>query len=224
MIPVAGREKARPQAGPVTRIKPRPGRGSKRTIYAAGSGVRAGGAHFVSQGRTIVKRSRRGGRRPQHGGNGGGGGGGGNNGGGGFNPNRTFDSSGPEVKIRGSASHVYEKYLQLARDANSGGDRIMAENYLQHAEHYYRIMAAAAAQQAQYQAQQAAQNPQGQGNPQGNIQGNFQGNMQGNPQGQPHGQYQPQPQAQPAPVGGSAPSFSLTEDRGEEEGEEAEAS
>lgn len=141
-----------------------------------------------------MKRSRRGGRRPQHGGNGGG-----NNNGGGFNPNRTYDSSGPEVKIRGSASHVYEKYLQLARDANSSGDRIMAENYLQHAEHYYRIMAAAAAQQAQYQAQQAAQNPQGQ-------------HAQG-------GQPQPQPQ-----TGNSAPSFSLTEDRGEEEGEEAEAS
>lgn len=146
-----------------------------------------------------MKRSRRGGRRPQHGGNGGGGGSSGNNGGG-FNPNRTYDSSGPEVKIRGSASHVYEKYLQLARDANSGGDRIMAENYLQHAEHYYRIMAATAAQQAQYQAQQAAQNPQA------------------------HAQAQPQ-QGQPQqPVqGSSAPSFSLTEDRGEEEGEEAEA-
>ena len=181
-----------------------------------------------------MKRSRRGGRRPQHGGNGGGGGGGNN--GGGFNPNRTYDSSGPEVKIRGSASHVYEKYLQLARDANSGGDRIMAENYLQHAEHYYRIMAAAAAQQAQYQAQQAAQNPQGgQGNPQGNPQGNFQGNPQGNYQG--HQQGQPQSgyqggnqgghqggQAQPVPHAGSAPSFSLTEESGEEEGEEAEAS
>src|SRR6202000_366900 len=59
-----------------------------------------------------------------------------------YNPNRTFDSSGPEIKVRGSASHIYEKYLQLARDANSGGDRVMAENYLQHAEHYYRIMAA----------------------------------------------------------------------------------
>ena len=152
-----------------------------------------------------MKRSRRGGRRPQHGGNGGGGGGGGNNGGGGgFNPNRTFDSSGPEIKIRGSAANVYEKYLQLARDANSGGDRIMAENYLQHAEHYYRIMAAAAAQQAQYAAQQAAQNPQGQ-----------------QPQ---HGQ-QPQQGGQPQqPQGGSGPSFSLTDGSGEEEGEEAEAS
>ena len=105
-----------------------------------------------------MKRSRRGGRRPQH--NGGGGGGGGNNGGGGgFNPNRAYDSNGPEVKIRGTASHVYEKYLQLARDANGAGDRVMAENYLQHAEHYYRIVAATAAQMAQHQAQQAAQNP-----------------------------------------------------------------
>src|SRR3954471_22286058 len=103
-----------------------------------------------------VKRSRRGGRRTQHGGGGGGGGGGGNNGGGGFNPNRTYDSSGPEVKIRGSASHVYEKYLQLARDANSSGDRIMAENYLQHAEHYYRIMPATQ-QQQQYQQQRGPQ-------------------------------------------------------------------
>jgi hypothetical protein len=152
-----------------------------------------------------VKRSRRGGRRPQHGGNGGGGGGGGNNnnGGGGYNPNRTYDSSGPEIKIRGSASHVYEKYLQLARDANSGGDRVMAENYLQHAEHYYRIMAAAAAQQAQYAAQQAAQNPRPLG-------------ADGQPQPQ-------QPQQQPQPQG-SGPSFSLTEGTNEEEGEEADAS
>lgn len=146
-----------------------------------------------------MKRSRRGGRRPQHGG---GGGGGGNNGGG-FNPNRTYDSSGPEVKIRGSASHVYEKYLQLARDANSSGDRVMAENYLQHAEHYYRIMAAAAAQQAQYQAQQAAMNAQ-------------QGQQQ--PNGQPQ-QGAPQPGS-----GGSGASFSLADNAAEEEGEEAEAS
>ena len=150
-----------------------------------------------------MKRSRRGGRRPQHGGNGGGGGGGGgnnNSGGGGFNPNRTYDSSGPEIKIRGSASHVYEKYLQLARDANSGGDRVMAENYLQHAEHYYRIMAAAAAQQAQYAAQQAAQNPRPVG-------------ADGQPQ-----QQQPQQQIPQT----SAPSFSLAE--GSTEDEDADAS
>jgi hypothetical protein len=104
-----------------------------------------------------VKRSRRGGRRPQspHGGHTGGvSHNGGGNGSGGHNPNRTFDSAGPEVKIRGSAAHVYEKYLQLARDANTMGDRVTAENYLQHAEHYFRILAAAQAQQQQYQQNQ----------------------------------------------------------------------
>lgn len=55
---------------------------------------------------------------------------------------RTFDSSGPDVKIRGSAAQIYEKYQALARDANSSGDRVGAENYLQHAEHYYRILMA----------------------------------------------------------------------------------
>ena len=148
-----------------------------------------------------MKRSRRGGRRPHNGGNGGGGGSSSSSNGGGFNPNRTYDSSGPEVKIRGSASHVYEKYLQLARDANSSGDRIMAENYLQHAEHYYRIMAAAAAQQAQYQAQQAAQNG-----------------------GQSNGQVPQQPNGQPQQPQNSGPSFSLNEGSSEDEGEEAEAS
>jgi hypothetical protein len=63
---------------------------------------------------------------------------------------RTYESNGPDVKIRGTAHHVGEKYLQLARDAQSSGDPVMAENYLQHAEHYFRIIAAA--QQAQQQA------------------------------------------------------------------------
>jgi hypothetical protein len=62
---------------------------------------------------------------------------------------QTFDSNGPDVRIRGSAFQVHEKYLQLARDASSSGDRIMAESYLQHAEHYYRIIAAAQEQQNQ---------------------------------------------------------------------------
>lgn len=53
---------------------------------------------------------------------------------------RTLDSNGPDIKIRGSASQIFEKYLVLARDAQSSGDRIMAENYLQHAEHYYRVL------------------------------------------------------------------------------------
>src|SRR3569623_3495003 len=56
---------------------------------------------------------------------------------------RNFESNGPDVKVRGTASHVAEKYLQLARDAQSSGDPVLAENYLQHAEHYFRIVAAA---------------------------------------------------------------------------------
>ncbi|OYX01040.1 MAG: hypothetical protein B7Z12_14965 [Caulobacter vibrioides] len=59
------------------------------------------------------------------------------------NANRAFDSNGPEgVKVRGAAQSVYEKYQQLARDASSSGDRVLAENYLQHAEHYFRVLRA----------------------------------------------------------------------------------
>jgi hypothetical protein len=77
----------------------------------------------------------------------GGSGGGNNNNRKGQNPlSRTYDSSGPDVKIRGTAQHIAEKYMNLARDAQSAGDRVMAENYLQHAEHYNRIIAAAQAQ------------------------------------------------------------------------------
>lgn len=73
---------------------------------------------------------------------------GGNAGGGGggkpqHNVNRAFDSNGPDgVKIRGNAQHVFEKYQQLARDAASAGDRVLAEGYLQHAEHYFRVLRA----------------------------------------------------------------------------------
>ncbi len=51
-----------------------------------------------------------------------------------------FDSNGPEGRIRGSAAQVYEKYMNFARDATSGGDRVAAEAYFQHAEHYFRII------------------------------------------------------------------------------------
>ena len=136
-----------------------------------------------------MTRSRQRGRRPQntH-----------TNSGGGqhHNPNRTFDSNGPEVKIRGSASHVYDKYLQLARDANAQGDRVAAENYLQHAEHYYRILAATQAQQQQYQ-QQRQQQYSGNGNGRVNGEG-------------------------PQPVT-SDPSFTLAEGMPEAEGEQASA-
>ncbi|HXU99571.1 MAG TPA: DUF4167 domain-containing protein [Caulobacteraceae bacterium] len=72
--------------------------------------------------------------------NGGGGGGGGKPQ---HNANRAFDSNGPDgVKVRGAAQHVYEKYQQLARDAHTAGDRVLAENHLQHAEHYFRVLRA----------------------------------------------------------------------------------
>ncbi len=67
---------------------------------------------------------------------------------------RVFESNGPDIKIRGTASHVAEKYVQLARDARSSGDPVAAENYYQHAEHYFRLIAAAQEQFRQNQPQQ----------------------------------------------------------------------
>ena len=55
---------------------------------------------------------------------------------------QTFDSNGPNVKIRGNAYQVFERYVALAREAAANGDRIAAENLYQHAEHYFRVMSA----------------------------------------------------------------------------------
>lgn len=76
-----------------------------------------------------------------------------------LNRNHVFDSNGPDVRVRGTAQQLFEKYLQLGRDATSGGDRVMAEGYFQHAEHYFRILNAMnqAAQQGQQQQQQNGQ-------------------------------------------------------------------
>jgi len=60
----------------------------------------------------------------------------------GSNINRAFDSNGPDVRIRGTANQIFDKYQNLARDAASAGDRVKAENYLQHAEHYFRLIKA----------------------------------------------------------------------------------
>jgi len=100
-------------------------------------------------------------------------GGGGNRGGGGgggggrqSNPlNRVFESNGPDVKVRGNAQTIADKYLQLARDAVSSGENVNAENYFQHAEHYLRIVAAAQAfnQQSQ-QNQQRREDGDSEGN------------------------------------------------------------
>jgi len=119
-----------------------------------------------------IKRMR--GRNHRGGGPGGGGGGGG---GGGSTPirhhngniplnrNHVFDSNGPDVRIRGTSQQLFEKYLQLGRDATSSGDRVLAESYFQHAEHYFRILGAMnAAQQQQGGAPQQAHAGQGQGN------------------------------------------------------------
>lgn len=82
-----------------------------------------------------MKRQRGRGRKP-------GGGGGHHQSHGHHQPNRTMESNGPEGKVRGPAALIYERYLQLARDASSSGDRVLAENFFQHADHYFRLLRA----------------------------------------------------------------------------------
>ncbi len=115
-----------------------------------------------------MKRMR--GRSHRNNGGGGGGGGGGGaprqyNGNVPLNRNHVFDSSGPDLRIRGTAQQLFEKYLQLGRDAGSSGDRVMAESYFQYAEHYFRIVNAinqASQQQAPQQHQGGASQHNGQ--------------------------------------------------------------
>ena len=127
----------------------------------------------------------------------------------GSNPlTRTYDSSGPDVKIRGTAQHIAEKYSTLARDSHSSGDRVMAENYLQHAEHYFRILAAIQAQQQQY----AQNNPQMQQPQQPNGNGNGQQYRQPNGAGE-------QPYV-PGALQAAGPSFSLADGGNAAESEE----
>lgn len=71
-----------------------------------------------------------------------------------------FDSNGPDVRLRGTAQQLFEKYLQLGRDATGAGDRVMAESYFQHAEHYFRILNAISQAQQQQQQQQQRQQQQ----------------------------------------------------------------
>jgi hypothetical protein len=108
---------------------------------------------------------------------------------------RVYESNGPDVKIRGTASHIAEKYIQLARDAQSSGDPVAAENYYQHAEHYFRLIAAA-------QEQFRQQNPyyqQGQQPSPGQAGGDdFDDGDDDQPfMGQNEPSYAPQPQPQP---------------------------
>jgi len=111
---------------------------------------------------------------------------------------RVYESNGPDVKIRGTASHVADKYMQLARDAQSSGDPVAAENYYQHAEHYFRLIAA-------MQEQFRQNNPYYQGDPNQQQQrdssyddGDDDGSDQpGAGMGASDGGYAPQPQPQP---------------------------
>ena len=135
--------------------------------------------------------------RNHRGGNGGGGGGGGGpqirqqSGGVPLNRNHVFDSSGPDVRIRGTAQQLFEKYLQLGRDATSSGDRVMAEGYFQHAEHYFRILNA----MNQATPGQAPMNPRP---PRSNEQG--EGGVGGGMNGDQDGQDQDEPEQQQAQV------------------------
>ncbi len=74
---------------------------------------------------------------------------------------RSFESNGPDVKIRGTAVHIAEKYTTLARDALSSGDMIAAESYFQHAEHYNRIIMAAQTQLGPQHSGQLGEGPNG---------------------------------------------------------------
>jgi hypothetical protein len=78
---------------------------------------------------------------------------------------RTYESNGPDVKIRGTPSHIAEKYVSMARDALSSGDPVLAENYLQHAEHYNRIIMAHREQQMSDDGRAANAPGRGKGNP-----------------------------------------------------------
>jgi Domain of unknown function (DUF4167) len=111
---------------------------------------------------------------------------------------RVYESNGPDVKIRGTASHIAEKYIQLARDSQSSGDPVAAENYYQHAEHYFRLIAAA---QEQFRQQNPYYNQppqQGQNAPQGAADDNYGDDDDEQPfMGQNEPSYAPQPQTQP---------------------------
>src|SRR5471030_913582 len=111
---------------------------------------------------------------------------------------RVYESNGPDVKIRGTASHIAEKYIQLARDSQSSGDPVAAENYYQHAEHYFRLIAVAQEQFRQqnpyYNAQQNLQGQQA--TPQGAADDNFDDDDDGQPfAGVNEPGFAPQPQA-----------------------------
>ena len=117
---------------------------------------------------------------------------------------RVYESNGPDVKIRGNPSHIAEKYIQLARDAQTSGDPIAAENYYQHAEHYYRVIAVAQEQFRQNNPHFARGENEMQGaRDEGFDDGDDDGQSMGGPGDSPYGTREPQPyiprDAQPFP-------------------------
>jgi Domain of unknown function (DUF4167) len=117
---------------------------------------------------------------------------------------RVYESNGPDVKIRGNPSHIAEKYIQLARDAQTSGDPIAAENYYQHAEHYYRVIAVAQEQFRQNNPNFARGENEMQGaRDDGFDDGDDDGQSMGGPGDSPYGTREPQPyiprDAQPFP-------------------------
>ncbi|MDE1969828.1 MAG: DUF4167 domain-containing protein [Alphaproteobacteria bacterium] len=120
--------------------------------------------------------------------------------GGGRPPHRiqSFDSSGPSVKIRGNAYQVFERYIAMAREAASAGDRIAAENLYQHAEHYYRIMQANGGHDNQGQRPMTPADNEMAGGDEMDGHGRPQ-QAQGQPQQQPYQAMPPQQQQQPQP-------------------------
>lgn len=118
---------------------------------------------------------------------------------------RSFESTGPDVKIRGTPSHIAEKYMSLARDALSSGDPVLAENYMQHAEHYNRIIMSFREQQLSqggsdpFPGAQVARGPHLPGDP---VDADEYGDDDGDDMGdgrQPDLGAMPQPAAQPRP-------------------------
>jgi hypothetical protein len=97
-------------------------------------------------------------------------------GGGGSGANRVYDSNGPDVKLRGTAQTIAEKYMQLGRDAHSSGDSVMAESYYQFGDHYYRLWLSAqpAGQPLQFSrrmAEEEMEDEAGEGGPEGEDDG-----------------------------------------------------
>src|ERR1700686_4258 len=115
---------------------------------------------------------------------------------------RVYESNGPDVKIRGTASHIAEKYIQLARDSQSSGDPVAAENYYQHAEHYFRLIAVAQEQFRQQNPYYNVQPQTGQSGAQGAADDNYDDDGD---EGQPFmGQNEPGFAPQPPSAAGAA--------------------